>query len=164
MERDCHASQPRCFQGRFVLGYNGLRRLANCLRWSASGVAALRVSELEQRKEAMRCTRPLLPLEDRPYRAGQSPHWIKVKEPRAPRYEARDGFFLMLVYCAKNCETIVEAEIIDLGAGAGRIRCLECGGDGDWSRFAPRHDAARNDVPGLQGQRLSARKHLKRDQ
>jgi hypothetical protein len=81
--------------------------------------------------------RPLLPLEDRPYRAGQSPHWIKVKEPRAPRYEARDGFFLMLVYCAKNCETIVEAEIIDLGAGAGRIRCLECGGDGDWSRFAP---------------------------
>jgi hypothetical protein len=42
----------------------------------------------------------------------------------------------MLVYCAKNCETIVEAEIIDLGAGAGRIRCLECGGDRD-SRFAP---------------------------
>ena len=74
---------------------------------------------------------------DRPYRAGRSPHWIKVKEPRAPRYEARDGFFLMQVYCAKNCETIVEAEIIDLGAGAGRIRCLECGGDGDWSRFAP---------------------------
>jgi hypothetical protein len=119
------------------LGYNGLRRLANRLRWSASSVAALRVSELEQRKEAMRYTRPLLPLEDRPYRAGQSPHWIKVKEPRAPRYEARDGVFLMLVYCAKNCETIVEAEIIDLGAGAGRIRCLECGGDGDWSRFAP---------------------------
>jgi hypothetical protein len=27
----------------------------------------------------------------------------------------------MLVYCAKNCETIVEAEIMDLGAGAGRI-------------------------------------------
>jgi hypothetical protein len=24
-----------------------------------------------------------------------------------------------------------------------------------------RHDAARNDVPGLQGRRLSARKHLK---
>jgi hypothetical protein len=51
--------------------------------------------------------------------------------------KACDGFFLMRVYCAKNCETIVEAEIIDLGAGAGRIRCLECGGDGDWSRFAP---------------------------
>jgi hypothetical protein len=44
---------------------------------------------------------------------------------------------LMLVYCAKNCETIVEAEVIDLGAGAGRVRCLECGGDGDWSKFAP---------------------------
>ena len=73
------------------MGYNGLRRLANRLRWSASSVAALRVSELEQRKEAMRYTRPLLPLEDRPYRAGESPHWIKVKEPRAPRYEAREG-------------------------------------------------------------------------
>jgi hypothetical protein len=29
---------------------------------------------------------------------------------------------LMLVYCAKNCETIVEAEVIDLGVGAGRVR------------------------------------------
>jgi hypothetical protein len=101
-------------------------------------VAALRVvSELQQRKEAMRCTwassaTGRSPLPRRPISALD-----QGQEPRAPRYEARDGFLLMLVYCAKNCETIVEAEIIDLGAGAGRIRCLECGGDGDWSRFAP---------------------------
>jgi hypothetical protein len=43
---------------------------------------------------------------------------------------------MMQVYCAENCETMVEAAVEDLGAGAGRVRCLECGGDGDWSKFA----------------------------
>ena len=32
---------------------------------------------------------------------------------------------------------IEEAEIIDRGAGAGEIVCLECGGDGDWTKFQP---------------------------
>jgi hypothetical protein len=34
-------------------------------------------------------------------------------------------------------ETAIEAEIIDRGAGAGEIVCLECGGDGDWTKFHP---------------------------
>jgi hypothetical protein len=59
------------------------------------------------------------------------------QEPQPPRDGACDGLFLMLVYCAKNCDTVIETEVIDLGAGAGRIRCLECGGDGDWSKFVP---------------------------
>ena len=44
---------------------------------------------------------------------------------------------MMLVYCARNCDTAVEVEIADLGCGPGRIRCLECGGDGNWGKFAP---------------------------
>jgi hypothetical protein len=36
----------------------------------------------------------------------------------------------MLVYCALNCDTAVETYVEGLGCGAGRIKCLECGGDG----------------------------------
>jgi hypothetical protein len=43
----------------------------------------------------------------------------------------------MLVYCARNCDTAVEIDVEDLGCGAGRIKCLECGGDGNWGAFAP---------------------------
>ena len=32
---------------------------------------------------------------DRPYRAGRSPHWVKVQEPRASRNGARYGHVLM---------------------------------------------------------------------
>ena len=43
----------------------------------------------------------------------------------------------MLVCCAWNGETAVECEVEDLGRGAGRIKCLECGADGNWGKFAP---------------------------
>ena len=43
----------------------------------------------------------------------------------------------MLVYCAWNGETAVECEVEDLGRGADRIKCLECGGDANWGKFAP---------------------------
>lgn len=42
-----------------------------------------------------------------------------------------------VVYCAWNCNTEVDIEIVDLGCGAAEIRCLECGGDGNWGKFAP---------------------------
>jgi hypothetical protein len=41
----------------------------------------------------------------------------------------------MLVYCAWNGETAVECEVEDLGRGADRIKCLECGGDANWGKF-----------------------------
>jgi DnaJ-class molecular chaperone len=41
------------------------------------------------------------------------------------------------VYCARNNETAVELDVEDLGCGAGRIKCPECGGDGNWGKFAP---------------------------
>lgn len=43
----------------------------------------------------------------------------------------------LVVYCAHNGNTEVEEEVRDLGCGAGEIRCLECGGDGNWGKFAP---------------------------
>lgn len=43
----------------------------------------------------------------------------------------------MVVYLAENCETAWEAEVSDLGAGAGRVICPECSGDGNWGKFAP---------------------------
>lgn len=43
----------------------------------------------------------------------------------------------MAVYCALDCNTEVAADIEDLGCGAGRIGCIECGGDGNWGKFAP---------------------------
>jgi hypothetical protein len=42
---------------------------------------------------------------------------------------------MMLVCGAEYSETMVETEVTDLGAGAGRMRCLECGGDGNWGKF-----------------------------
>jgi hypothetical protein len=46
---------------------------------------------------------------------------------------------LMMVYCALNCDTAVEIDVEDLGCGAGRITCLECGGDGKslWGEAMP---------------------------
>ena len=44
---------------------------------------------------------------------------------------------MMLVYCARNCDTAVEIKVDDLGGVAGRIKCLECGGDANWGKFAP---------------------------
>lgn len=43
----------------------------------------------------------------------------------------------MVVYCANNCNTEVEIDVADIGCGAGEIQCLECGGDGNWGKFAP---------------------------
>jgi len=28
-------------------------------------------------------------------------------------------------------------DVIDLGGGVGVINCIECGGDGDWSKYHP---------------------------
>lgn len=43
----------------------------------------------------------------------------------------------MIVYLGTKRETEVEAEIEDLGLGAGRTTCFECEGTGDWTRFHP---------------------------
>ena len=43
----------------------------------------------------------------------------------------------MTVYGRWFRETMIEAEIEDLGAGGGEIVCLDCGGDGDLTKFHP---------------------------
>lgn len=43
----------------------------------------------------------------------------------------------MIVYCGFHRTTEVEVEVKDLGLGAGEIDCLECGGDGDWTKYHP---------------------------
>ena len=40
----------------------------------------------------------------------------------------------MSIYSGVHSTT---AEVLDLGAGAGETTCLECGGDGDWTKFLP---------------------------
>lgn len=42
----------------------------------------------------------------------------------------------MLVFCAWNCDTAIECDVVDLSCGAGRIKCIECGGDGR-DKFTP---------------------------
>ena len=42
----------------------------------------------------------------------------------------------MIVICGWKRETLIEREVEDLGP-VGRFPCLECGGDGDWSKFHP---------------------------
>lgn len=32
-------------------------------------------------------------------------------------------------------------DVLDLGGGVGLINCVECGGDGDWTKFHPESDA-----------------------
>ncbi len=44
---------------------------------------------------------------------------------------------IMDIHCARNNETVVRREVKDLGAGAGQITCLECGGSGDWDFMEP---------------------------
>ncbi len=43
----------------------------------------------------------------------------------------------MTAYCALNCDTIIEVNVHEIGAGAGRVPCFECEGDGNWGKFAP---------------------------
>ena len=43
----------------------------------------------------------------------------------------------MTAYVGFYRSTEVEVYPIDLGCGAGQIDCLECGGDGDWTKFHP---------------------------
>jgi hypothetical protein len=42
----------------------------------------------------------------------------------------------MLIYCTRNGDTAIEGNVEDLGAGAGHIKCYECGGDGNGEKFA----------------------------
>jgi hypothetical protein len=44
---------------------------------------------------------------------------------------------LMTIYCAENCDTAIERQVERLDGAAGRIVCLECGGEGNWGKFAP---------------------------
>ena len=48
----------------------------------------------------------------------------------------------MTVYCALNCNTPVVVDVHSRGGVAGEIDCLECGGDGDWTKFYPGYAAA----------------------
>lgn len=43
----------------------------------------------------------------------------------------------MVVYCGAYRDTEVTVDVIVLPCGAGEITCLECGGDGDWTKFLP---------------------------
>lgn len=43
----------------------------------------------------------------------------------------------MTAYLGFARETEVECDPMDLGCGAGEVRCFECGGDGDWTKFHP---------------------------
>lgn len=37
-----------------------------------------------------------------------------------------------------RCQGVVaHQEVEDLGGGVGRTDCIECGGDGDWTKFHP---------------------------
>lgn len=44
---------------------------------------------------------------------------------------------IMTIYCGFKRETEVNCDVTVLACGAGEIRCLECGGDGNWGKFAP---------------------------
>lgn len=48
-----------------------------------------------------------------------------------------EGAWLMDVYRGQNGVTPVPRVVVDCGNGAGRIRCIECGGDGNWGKYAP---------------------------
>jgi len=43
----------------------------------------------------------------------------------------------MTAYVGFTRNTEVSVRPIDCGAGAGLVPCMECGGDGDWSKFHP---------------------------
>lgn len=43
----------------------------------------------------------------------------------------------MIVYCGWTRTTEVAMDVEDLGSGAGRTRCLECGGLGVWALMEP---------------------------
>jgi hypothetical protein len=43
----------------------------------------------------------------------------------------------MSIYCARNNDSVVEREVVDLDGVAGEIACLECGGTGDWTPYLP---------------------------
>lgn len=42
-----------------------------------------------------------------------------------------------IAYLGWRRETEAPCTPVDLGAGAGRVPCFECGGDGDWTKFHP---------------------------
>ena len=46
----------------------------------------------------------------------------------------------MTAYLGWYRDTEVSCEIEDCGAGAGKVRCFECGGDGDWTKFHPENE------------------------
>lgn len=43
----------------------------------------------------------------------------------------------MVLYVGWRRDVELEVAPVDLGCGAGRITCFECGGDGNWGKFAP---------------------------
>lgn len=43
----------------------------------------------------------------------------------------------MLIVCGWSRQTYAKRMVTDLGCGVGSFNCLECGGDGDWSKFHP---------------------------
>lgn len=43
----------------------------------------------------------------------------------------------MTAYRGFERNTEVTVYPIDRGCGAGEVPCFECGGDGDWTKFAP---------------------------
>lgn len=43
----------------------------------------------------------------------------------------------MIAYFGFSRTTEVHVKPINLGCGAGQIKCVECNGSGDWSKFHP---------------------------
>ena len=42
-----------------------------------------------------------------------------------------------IILAGRNYVTPVAVEITDIFPGVGQIDCIECGGDGDWTKFYP---------------------------
>lgn len=43
----------------------------------------------------------------------------------------------MTVYAGDDRNSELVRDVTDLNCGAGEIACIECGGDGNWGKFAP---------------------------
>jgi hypothetical protein len=53
----------------------------------------------------------------------------------------------MSIWRGFSRDTEVEVDVEDLGCGAGRIVCRECGGDGDWTKFHPEPELHPEGIP-----------------
>lgn len=60
-----------------------------------------------------------------------------VCRPNSATVRGRSQSTHMTAYLGFRRETEVGCCVEDVGCGAGRVTCFECGGDGDWTKFHP---------------------------